>query len=266
MSRPMHETTLQSQELDTFDQSELFDDEAWFATPDLTEPSKSLLEVHVSWEGGLLDICHYATPRKLTFGSGTHTDFCYPLEDASDTKQAISFPLIQPGKGGFLLCFEPEMEGIVEQNGERLTLLDLVNEGRAHFLTRSGLCYYPLLPGTQVQLHFGGLDIQLRFVPTAPFHMSVLRRLDTSAPIMSFAVIAHLLFALLAISATHAPPSKQITTDKHIKRNAPPLKKKHNTYTQIRSSKQDCLRLALQNHELPKRCLKKLRDLANKKP
>jgi len=192
----------------TLSSSADFDVEAWFATPELRSSSnKNLLEVVVSWEGVILDIRHYDTPRRIAFGTNSHADFQFPIDaQTDDPSQVIYFPLVEPAKNGFLLCFHPEMAGVVEENGERSTLLDLVMEGKAHGFHRNGRCYYPLLPGVKFQLHSNGLDIQIRYVTAPQFSLKWSRHLGTYAPVLSFSILTHLLMAMLAILSAAPPP------------------------------------------------------------
>lgn len=184
-----------------------FDVDAWFATPELrSTSSKNLLEVVVAWDGIILDIRHYKTPQRIAFGSHKHADFNYPIDAATDDPHQVHyFPLIEPCKSGFLLCFYPEMEGTVEENGEHFTLLDLVQAGRAHCFDRSGRCYYPLLPGAQFKLHCKGLDIQIGHVAAPQFSLQWSRHLGMNAPVLSFSILTHLLMAILAIASTSSP-------------------------------------------------------------
>lgn len=184
-----------------------FDAEAWFATPEWREtPDKKLLEIVVVWEGVVLDIRHYKAPRRIAFGTSASADFHVPLDTATDDPtQDGFFPLIEPVKNGFLLCFYPEMNGVIEENGERLTFLDLVKEGRAHCFDRTGRCYYPLLPGAKCFLKSNGLELQIQYVNSPQFSMQWSRHLGTYAPVLSFSIITHLFMAMLAI-ATATPP------------------------------------------------------------
>lgn len=193
-----------------------FDIQAWFETSKvMDERENKLLEVVVSWEGGVLDIGHYETPRRLTFGADHRADFCYPLELPTDqTGRSLHFPLIEAAKGGFLLCFLPEMDGIVEQNGEKYTLMELIEAGKAHYfnLSRKGKCYCPLTPGNKVTLNCKGFTIHIEFVPAPKYHPSFLRQLDpVNASALSFSVITHLAFAVFAILSTQSPQKNEKT-------------------------------------------------------
>ena len=204
----------------------LFDDDAWFATPDLRAASmKMLLEISIHWQGIILDIAHYETPRRLTFGPDTRADFCYSITSAIDVPISNShIPLIEASKtGDFLLCFDTEMDGYVEENGEKTKFMDLVKAGRAHSFDPSGLCYYPLHPGAYVELTSQDTIIQIQFVPAPPISVSWFRYLNESAPIVSFSILFHLImtcFAILSIGPTETPksltPTKQeLTSSRH---------------------------------------------------
>jgi hypothetical protein len=191
-----------------------FDTDAWFATPELRDQTKGvLLEITISWQGALLDIAHYRYPRRITFGPNPNADFCYTLSADNDpTPQIHHIPLIQPSKtGNFLLCFDPYMNGYLEENGEQLTFLDLVKADRAHWFERSGLYHYPLLPGTTVHICGHSVQIQIRFVPSPPAPFQWFHYLDTQAPVLSFSIIIHLLLTCLAIISItpSAPPPVQ---------------------------------------------------------
>ncbi len=196
-------------------ESSNFDSEAWFATPELRESSNGmLLEISVSWEGALLDIAHYRSPRRLTFGPDPRADFCYALASSLEHPSKISlFPLIEPSKGGgYLLCFDPDMDGVIEENGEQHKLLDLVKAGRAHSFDRTGLCYYPLQPGALVQLVCTeSIQIRIRFVTAPPISKTWFRYMDTHAPVLSFSIFIHLLMTFLTILSLASPPKTTAT-------------------------------------------------------
>lgn len=189
-----------------------FNFEAWFATPEMiAEPQKMMLEIVISWKGGIIDICHYTDPRRITFGNDPRADFCYALDDLPLPLNQNLFPLIEPGGQGFVLGFHTEMQGTVEHNGESFTLRELVKEGRAHYFAHSGCCYYPLVPGVQVQMDLNGLELALQFVPVPPIQISRIRQFGLQAPVLSFSVIAHLLFVIFAVvsgtSSKEEPPA-----------------------------------------------------------
>lgn len=186
-----------------------FDVDAWFATSEMiAEPQKMMLELVVSWRGGIIDICHYRTPKRITFGNDPRADFCYSLDDLPLPSQRNLFPLIEPGGEGFMLGFHTEMQGTVEHNGESFTLRELVKAGRAHYFARSGCCYYPLSPGVRIHLDLNGLDLYLQFVPVPPMQFHRLRQMGLQAPVLSFSVIAHLLFVLFAVSSGSSTPQE----------------------------------------------------------
>ncbi|MCK6510880.1 hypothetical protein L6R29_13045 [Myxococcota bacterium] len=192
-----------------------FDVDAWFATSEMiAEPQKMMLELVVSWQGGILDICHYRTPRRITFGNDPRADFCYSLDDLPLPSQHSLFPLIEPGGEGFMLGFHTEMRGTVEHNGESFTLRELVKAGRAHYFARSGCCYYPLSPGVRVHLDLDGLDLSVQFVPIPPLQFHRLRQMGLQAPVLSFSVIAHLLFVLFAVSSGSSTAQEAAQTSK----------------------------------------------------
>ena len=210
-----------TKQLDTDDASHAlreagFNAEDWFATPAIEAASpKMMLEIIVSWEGGILDICHYRHPRRVTFGADHRADFSYPIDDLVPAPYARAFPLIEAGGGGFLLTFSTEMHGIVEHNGERFTFKELVKAGRAHSFHRSGCCHYPLFPGAKVQIDLNGLEINLRFVPVPPLQMKRIRQLGFQAPILSFSVLAHLIFALFAVASSTSPDTQDESAPIH---------------------------------------------------
>ena len=192
-----------------------FDVDAWFATSEMSaEPQKMMLELVVSWRGGIIDICHYRTPRRITFGNDPRADFCYSLDDLPLPSQHSLFPLIEPGGEGFMLGFHTEMLGTVEHNGESFTLRELVKAGRAHYFARSGCCYYPLSPGVRVHLDLNGLDLSVQFVPIPPLQFHRLRQMGLQAPVLSFSVIAHLLFVLFAVSSGSSTTQEAAQTPK----------------------------------------------------
>lgn len=204
-------------------QGEDFDTEAWFATPQLrSDGSNNLLELSISWEGVILDIRHYKQPTRISFGSNGSADFHFPIETASELAEENElFTLIEPVKNGFLLCFYPEMDGIIEENGERLSLLDLVVDGRAHCFDRTGKCYYPLLPGAELTLKSHGQVIQLRYVSSPQFSLKWNRHIGTFAPVFSFSIITHLFMAMLAILSTSPPPKPASPPVAQISHNQP---------------------------------------------
>lgn len=182
-----------------------FDSDAWFATPELRESSNGLLlELSVTWDTTLLDISHYKHPRRITFGSDPRADFCYSLTSSLEGGHIYPlFPLIEVARtGDYLLCFDPDMDGFVEENGERHSFLSLVQDGKAHSFARTGLFFFPLLPGTEVQLRCQEhTKIQIKFVSSAPQPQKWLRSLDTKAPVLSFSIFIHLFMTFLAITS-----------------------------------------------------------------
>ena len=206
-----------------------FDVDAWFETSELLQQSENqLLEVVVSWQGGILDIGHYQTPRRLTFGTDHRADFCYPLNNRSKIPgKPDYFSLIEPAKSGFLLCFDTEMDGTIEQNGERFTFLELISAGRAHHfnLNKKGKCYFPLTAGTKVSLDCNGLQIHIRFVPAPQFHAAFFRRLDHfSTPVLSFSVLAQLLVVVLALTSNQSTEeSNRVVMPQNGKNNPPAI-------------------------------------------
>jgi hypothetical protein len=189
--------------------------DAWFETSEMiAEPQKMMLELVVSWRGGIIDICHYRTPKRITFGNDPRADFCYSLDDLPLPSQRTLFPLLDPGGEGFMLGFHTEMQGTVEHNGESFTLRELVKAGRAHYFARSGCCYYPLSPGVRIHLDLNGLDLYLQFVPVPPIQFHRLRQMGLQAPVLSFSVIAHLLFVLFAVSSGSPTPQESASSHK----------------------------------------------------
>lgn len=194
----------------------VFNSEAWFATPDLRSSSRGmLLEISVTWQDILLDIAHYRHPRRITFGSHPRADFCYSLFSSLEPLQKISpFPLIEASRSGeYLVCFDSDMDGTIDENGEQMSFLDLVKAGRAHSFSRHGLFYYSLQPGATVRLScYEHTHIQIRFVSAPTFPKAWFGYLDSHVPVLSFSLLIHILMTCLAILSVASP--SQTTTPK----------------------------------------------------
>lgn len=196
-----------------------FDTDAWFATPELRESTHGfLLELSVTWDNTLLDIAHYRHPKRITFGSDPRADFCYSLTSNIEAGSTFPlFPLIEVARtGDFLLCFDPDMDGSLEENGEVHSFLSLVQQGKAHSFARTGLFFYPLQPGAEIQLQCQeNTKVQIRFVSSSPLPLQWLRSLDSTAPVLSFSIVIHLIMTVLAITSLTSPvqvPSKHIAS------------------------------------------------------
>ena len=138
----------------------------------MPESEGLLLEIRVYWDEGTLDIAHVQKPRRVTFGASRGADFPYPLQRLSPPERPATFPLVEPGGHYFLLAFLPEMEGIVEDRGERWTLQEMVAQERAHGLgTKDRRFYYPLTPGCRAHLDCAPIRVDLQFVPRAPANL-----------------------------------------------------------------------------------------------
>lgn len=195
-----------------------FNSEAWFATPEIRASSQGmLLEISVIWKDILLDIAHYRHPRRITFGSHPRADFCYSLFSSLEPLHKISpFPLMEASRSGeYLVCFDSDMNGSIDENGEKLSFLDLVKAGRAHSFSRHGLFYYSLQPGATVNLScHEHLQIQIRFVSAPLFPKAWFRYFDTHAPVLSFSILIHILMTCMAILSLAAPPKPATTPPK----------------------------------------------------
>ncbi len=181
-----------------------FNVESWFAAPELKGTrEKKALEISVWWGKLLLDIGHFTKPQRITFGPSSITNFRYQIYPNFTTAPT---PIVEPAPNGdFLLCFDPDIFGYVEENGEKVTLVELIRRGKAHTFSSSEYYYYPISKGTKVFLHAGGLEIQIQFVDIHLISSHWFRYIDSSASLLSLSILLHLVLTIIAIYYTLYP-------------------------------------------------------------
>jgi pSer/pThr/pTyr-binding forkhead associated (FHA) protein len=98
--------------------------------------------------------------QNYTVGEGHSAEFHVPTSGLSD---AANFPLVRGGNHEYVLNFTQQMTGDVTLEGQKLTLAELVQSGRASAM---GSTYqFPLPPGARCKVNHAGMTFLVNAVP-----------------------------------------------------------------------------------------------------
>ena len=121
----------------------------------------NILEIAFLWSDHVIDVESYKKPRSVTIGGSEDND--YVLEN--HLLGVPQFPLVTYDEGGgYRLNFMPQMEGLIQRDGEQFSLDEAVERGLATASPDTHGAYnLPLLRGTSVRLDLGANTFLIHF-------------------------------------------------------------------------------------------------------
>ena len=125
------------------------------------EPRGTTLQLAHLWNDQVLDVQSLKQPTTIVIGGHEEND--YVIDDASLTQERFPFVVFEE-QGGYRVNFTPQMEGMVQKNGEQMPLADAINGGLAsQSMDAQGAYSLQMSRDMSVRLDFGGNTFLLNF-------------------------------------------------------------------------------------------------------